>query len=308
MDRWYCPPHRGEIVTQDLYLERWLLLVKKSAEAAGLKAIVRAVDRRGGRNLALEIELGDQGLELRCFKRRVGARVAAAATASTMLPPARAAIEHVLGEHAGLLEGGLRRFLRRSLQLLAALESGFELARNAAELSRANFPALTRAPAIRTCAAARLARGLPRKWEALPAFAARQGPHTGFLVLVDGRLGDLTRLVAPRKKSRHSTAAEPVDNWSLLGGILDASDLLVTGVELATGPWVQSTRATETAGEAVDSALVGIEAVNGAVEGSAAAAEATDVAVQVIAESGSSCLSDAACAGLDCGGLDCIPF
>jgi len=224
-----------------------------------MKASVRALDKKGGRHLALELELGNEALELRAFKRRLGARLAAAGTSASMLPAVRSALERLLGEHPRLLEGGLRRFLKRAIQLVSALEAGFEGASKAAELARASLAPVRSTPQARACAAVRLARGFPRRFEAIPGFARRNG-RADFAALVDGSLVTLTALVLPRRK---------------LAGKEDWGDVAVSG-------------GLESAGVVADIAA--------------------NAALEAAAEAGGSCLSDAACAGIDCGGLDCIPF
>jgi hypothetical protein len=117
-----------------LYVERWLLTVKAALVAAGLAARVRAVDRKGGKLLALEVRQGPSALELRYRKRRLGPRIVAATNSLEILAPVRRVFEKVLAEHPKLLENGFRRFLRRSIQVIQGLES--ELSKDAARLSR----------------------------------------------------------------------------------------------------------------------------------------------------------------------------
>jgi hypothetical protein len=295
-----------------LYLERWLLALKAAAVRAGLEAHVRALDYKGGRRLALEVRQPGAALELRYRKRRTGARILAAATSAAIVGRVRELHSRLLAEHPGLLENGFRRFLRRSLGLLAALESA--LARDV-DLPRRLDQALREvkeASGARPAALVRRQPGLRRRYEVLAAAAFVRGPATRFVAVIDSRFVDLSELLVGKPAPRPEAArgkGPASGTWDDLPTLADAGIELLS---LATS-WVPDASSAGEAGSSVPAEAIG-EAGGAAVEGITEAGgavaeglmETGGAAAEVLATTGS-CLSDAACAGIDCGGLDCIP-
>jgi hypothetical protein len=335
------------LITLDarLYFERWLLSLKAAATAAGLEAHVRALDFKGGKQLAFEVRKGNDALEICYRKRRTGAYMIAAATGAEIVGRVRDVHKRELAEHRKLLENGFRRFLARSIRMLEALESA--LYRDAQLLSRSStvlrdVPGAGRATPSALVRRRRTAAG---RHEILPAAAVVQGANIRFAGVVDRRLVDLCELLPTKKTAGPATrtsrlkpaapnAAEgltPLDAGTEL--LLVAADVLdpVLTRRLESTPLVadQATAAPDLAAEAIaspadmgadalaDAGSVIAEAVTvagaagaesfGIAESAVEVVSNAGTAVQALAETGSA-LSDAACAGIDCGGLDCIPF
>jgi hypothetical protein len=316
-------------VYQKLYLERWLLLLKSEAVGRGLDAHLRALDYKGGKWLAFAVgERGGKGggrVEFRYRKRLTGPALAAAATDADSAERVRGIHEAVLNNHRGLLENGLRRFLRRSIRLLQALSDAFRsdaglAARLDAGLREIDV-ALRQAKGgpieARPAAAARRAG---RGYEILPAacLLTRKGPR--LIAIQAGRPVELAALV-PRPAERSSraqkdAAAEP--SWTLdLAGDMGIEALGEWGTELfgAGSERAPAVTGADLAGAVGDMDVGAIADLDGAAEAGAGlaegAAEAAGTAAEVVATSGSA-LADASCSGVDCGavdcgGIDCIP-
>jgi hypothetical protein len=335
------------LITLDakLYFERWLLSIKVAATAAGLEAHVRALDFKGGQRLALEVRKASEALEFCYRKRRTGPHMVAAATGAEIVGRVRDVHQRVLAEHRKLLENGFRRFLRRSIRLLEALESA--LYRDVQLLPRAltalrDLPGAARA---RPAAVVRRRRTPAGRYEILPAAAVEQGSVIRFAGLLDGRLVDLCELLPQRKTARPipQTSRQRADTTRAKGeGITplevgselllvaaDALDpVLMRPMESAPLPSDHVTAAPDlaeavaTGGESGAEALAGAgdvmaEAVTAAGAAGAESLGMAEAAVEVVSNAGTaaealaetgSALSDAACAGIDCGGLDCIPL
>lgn len=207
-----------------LYLERWLLELKAAATAADLEAHVRAFDGKGGRLLSLELRLGDEALELRYWKRRTGARRVAAATGPGIVARAREVHRSVEKQHRRVLENGFRRFLRRSIRMLEALESAFLREPDLLARFRESLIAAKASSATRPAAVARRSRRAPGGYELLPAAAVTRAAHIWFAPLLEGRFVDLSSLVRPPKKKR--------EGWDW--GFVDPLDAALDGIELVT--------------------------------------------------------------------------
>jgi hypothetical protein len=332
-------------VYQKLYLERWLLLLKNETVARGLDAHLRALDYKGGKWLAFAVgERSGRGhgwrVEFRYRKRLTGPAMAAAATDADSAERVRGIHEAVLDNHRGLLENGLRRFLRRSIRLLQALSDAFRsdaglAARLEAGLREIDF-ALRQAKGgpmeARPAAAARRAG---RGYEMLPAacLSTRKGPR--LIAIQAGRPLELAALVPrPAKRSsrvQQDAADEP--SWTLdLAGDMGIETLGEWGTELlgagegrapalpGADPAGADLAGADLAGADLAGAVGDVEVgaladLGGAAEAGAGlaegAAEAAGTAAEAIATSGSA-LADASCSGVDCGavdcgGIDCIP-
>ncbi|MCI0460034.1 MAG: hypothetical protein L0Z62_24035 [Gemmataceae bacterium] len=318
-----------------LYVERWLLILKAAAQSAGLQAHVRALDFKGGRWLAFEVRKGDAALELRFRKRRTGARRLVVATGAEIVGRVREVHARLLAEHRGLLENGLRRFLRRSLALLEALESAFLRDVDLPSRLQAALHEVKEASGARPAALARR-RALPRRYEILPAAAFSQASATRFFGVSERRLVDLADLLMGKKERallRQRPKAEASADFEVVPEGIELLFLAVPPVpSLPLGPGGASPAVVpdmlpevpadagglpaegvlEVGGAAAE-AVAGVADVTGEALTSAGGAAAevvgasTGAAVEAVAQAGS-CLSDAACAGFDCGGLDCLPF
>ncbi|MCI0377742.1 MAG: hypothetical protein L0215_09060 [Gemmataceae bacterium] len=277
---------------KNLHLERWLLLLKKEAVAAGLEARVRALDRKGGRWLALAVRQsphpqplsqrarGDNALEIRYYKRLVGPAMVAAATGPEIVGRVREAHERLLKYHRRVLENGLRRFLRRSIGLLQALETALLQDRELLKNADAALRRVPDAPVnLRPAAAARKKRGLGQGFEILPAAGLP------FFGIRDGLLVDLS-LLAPlsKKQSAQHAQHQPWGDWVGEAGV----ELVEAGIG------------------AVDPGAAAADTAASAAAGLADVAQVAGSAVDVVAQGGSAC-ADASAGGIDCGGFDCVP-
>jgi hypothetical protein len=326
-----------------LYLERWLLTLKVAAGAAGLEAHVRALDFKGGERLALEVRKANEAIEIRYRKRRTGPQIVAAATGAEIVGRLREVHKRVLAEHRKLLENGLRRFLRKSIRMLEALESS--LYRDAEFLPRTAtvLRDVSGAAAARPAALVRRRRTAAGRYEIQPAAAIGQADQLRFVGFRDGRLVDLDEFMPKRKSAKDGTAAlqarsrssttneaiTPLDaGTELLLVAADAIDSVVprrTEIgPIAAGEPIASTEvATETTASSLEAIeLTGAgeimaEAMPAAGEIAAESVSAAGAAVEVVTSAGTasealaetgSALADAACAGVDCGGIDCIPL
>jgi hypothetical protein len=285
---------------KNLHVERWLLTLKTATAEAGLEAHVRALDFKGGKFLAFEVSQGDEALELRYEKRWAGAGQVAVATGAAITAQVRQVHERLLGQRRRLLQNGLRRFLRHSIGLLAALESAL---RNDAELPR-RFEAALRElggfSGARLAAVVRRRPGLFLKYEVLPALAIKEGTAIRFAGLSRGQLVDVSSLI----KTQPSTPEEgrsPSQNTGFRTVQVAPELAVAAGVELV------ATTAVAAAGVAAAAAAVppapGQTTPAGAAQGQAA-----------VVSDKRSALSDAACPGdclssinfgpSDCGALD----
>ncbi|MCI0642357.1 MAG: hypothetical protein L0Y72_20755 [Gemmataceae bacterium] len=265
-----------------LYLERWLLLLKQEAADAGLEARVRALDRKGGQWLAFAVRQGSEALEIRYYKRLVGPALAAAATGAEIVGRVREVHAQVHRKHRRLLENGLRRFLLRSIALLQALESALLGDRELLKKAEAALQQAPKAPPnLRPAAAARKQRGLRKGFEILPAAGLP------FFVIRDSRLVDLSLFVPLSKKQSEEQVQQarhlPWGEWVGEAGV----ELISAGSGAAD------------AGAAV--AETGAAVGAGMLE----AAQVAGAAVDVVGQGGSACAD--ASAGIDCGGIDCVP-
>jgi hypothetical protein len=269
-------------VDRKLYLERWLLTLKTAAEGAGLDGHVRALDFKGGNFLAFEVHRGDEALELRYEKRWTGAGQVAVATEPGLTARVRQVHEQLLGQHRRLLENGLRRSLRRSIGLLAALESAL---RNDAELPRRYEAALREVGGLagaRFAAVVRRRPGLFLKYEVLPAVALREGNALRFAGLSRGQLVDISGLIKT-ESPRADQGSTPSGNTGFRTVVVAPELAAAGGVELI--------------GEKKPPPKGRAKAQTGH------AAGGTDAVVFL---EGASCLADATCASIDCGGVpDC---
>jgi len=338
-----------------LYVERWLLALQAGAMAAGLEAHVRALDYKAGRRLAFQVRKGNESLEIRYQKRRTGTRMLAAATNAEIVGRVREVHLSVLSEHRRLMENGFRRFLRKSIRMLEALES--TLYRDAGLMHRT----LTMLREISGTAGAKPAAVVRRRqtaggrYEIMPAAALSSGIAVRLLSVLDGRLVDLDELMAKKKLVKSTKGGRQQDStsssqtgWSDIADI--GRELVLVAGELAdlpvnraspampaapvapsanVGPAELATDGGATAEGVMDAGGImaehvaeaggaTAEAVSGvgasAIEaagsvGSAAIEAAGNVgaaATEILSQTGS-VLSDASCAGIDCGGFDCIP-
>jgi len=279
--------YRGKsYVDKKLYVERWLLMVKDALAAASLDAHVRALDFKGGKFLALEVHQGDEALEMRYQKRWTGAGQVAVATGATITAQVRQVHEQLLRQHRRLLENGLRRFLRRSIGLLAAMQAAF---RDDAELPRRYETALRELGGLagaRMAAVVRRRPGLFLKYEVLPAVALKEGSAIRFAGLSRGQLVDVTGLIKT-EASKPEEGREPGQTTGFRT-IQTASQLPPKeGVELL----------------APGAAAVGAAAMlpPGAGPGNEGGADQT---AQVVSGK-SSALADASCPNVACASGDC---
>jgi hypothetical protein len=272
-------------VDRQLYVERWLLSVKAAAIAAGLAAHVRALDFKGGKFLAFEVRQENEALEIRYLKRWTGAGMVAAATGAAITQRVREVFQQQLKAHARLLQSGLRRFLRRSIHLLTALESAFL---PDSDLPRRVDAALREVGGVsgaRPAAVVRKRPGVLVKYEVLPAVAFREGPAIHFAGLSRGKLVDLSDLIKttpPKEEDRPPPGQETGFRTVLIPPALAAA----VGVELlAQAPQAPPAAASAGGGSGGPNALD-------------AAGDVADVASHAACA-----LSDASCPG-DCGGCD----
>jgi hypothetical protein len=329
-----------------LYLERWLLTLKVAAGAAGLEAHVRALDFKGGERLALDARKANEAIEIRYRKRRTGPYMLAAATSAEIVGRLREVHKRVLAEHRKLLENGFRRFLRRSIGMLEALESSLyrdaEFLQRTATMLREVSGAATARPA----ALVRRRRTAAGRYEVLPVAAVAQAGNIHLLGLRERRLIDLDEFMPKRKSARQAEpyrpgahdnrnagaeGIDPLDAGSEL--FLVAADVLDTvmtrrteaGLVTAadtTPPTDMSAESIANVGSIEADGLTGAgeilaEAMPAAGEMAAESVSAAGAAVEVLSSAGTatealaetgSAVADAACAGVDCGGLDCIPL
>jgi hypothetical protein len=332
-------------VDAKLYLERWLLTLKVAAGAAGLEAHVRALDFKGGVRLAIEVRKANEGVEIRYRKRRTGQHMVAAATGAEVVGRLREVHKRVLAEHRKLLENGFRRFLRRSIGFLEALESA--LYRDAEFLQRtATLLRDVTGAGARPAALVRRRRTAAGRYEILPAAAIVQATGIRFLGQRDRWLVDLDEFMPKRNSARKAAQGRPgVQDKRSAGGegidVLDAgSELVLVAADaldtvmarrMETGPIAaaEPTASTDLAAESIGNAtsleaceLTGAgeilaEAMPATGEIAAQSVSVAGAAVEVLSSAGTatealaetgSAVADAACAGVDCGGLDCIPL
>jgi hypothetical protein len=279
-------------MSQKLYVERWLLLLKEHAVQSGLDAQVRALDRKGGKWLALALSQGSERVEFRYYKRVAGAAMAAAATGAASAARARAVHRQVLDGHRGLLENGLRRFLSRSMRLLETLERAF---RDDVDLPRRLEAALAQIePTLReqrlearpAAAARKPKRFAPM--EILPAACLHGAGRQHIFAVRDGQLVDLAALVPLRRQPKDQPGEKESFTWWTLQQVADpgAGALVEGGLELVTSSG-------------------GAEALQAGATALGNLAQVGASAVEVAAES--SACADASLGGLDCGAIDCAP-
>jgi hypothetical protein len=187
-------------VDHKLHVERWLLLLKTAATSAGFEVHVRALDFKGGNFLAFSVLQGSEALEVRYRKGWTGTGMVAAATGSAITAGVRQVHERLLQEHVGVLENGLRRFLRRSIDLLTALEFALK---QETDLPRRYEAALREVGGVvgaRFAAVVRRRPGLRVKYEVLPAVAISQQGLGRFEGLSRGQLVDLSHLIKKEQR------------------------------------------------------------------------------------------------------------
>lgn len=303
-----------------LYVERWLLELKAAAAQAGLAAHVRALDFKGGQWLAFDVQRGDEVLGLRYRKRRTGARMVAASTGAQIVARVRDVHVRLLREHRGLLENGLRRFLRRSIRLLEALESAWLLEDDLPQRLQTAIRQVKQAAPLRPAALVRSRRGTRTGYEVLPAALRSDASGTKFAAILEGRLVPLSDLFPDKAKANATQRSPETDSRP---GIVDVAEIGLDGIELlafGVGVAVESLSAPAASaaslGDVDPSAPVeaiaeaGSSAVEGLAETAGAAAEGLAAVGGTAAEAISSaggCLPDAACGAIDCGGIDCVP-
>jgi hypothetical protein len=277
-------------VDKKLYVERWLLLIKTAAVGAGLEARVRALDFKGGQHLALEVSRGNDALEVRYQKRWTGAGQVAVATGAALTAEVRQVHARVLGEHRRLLQNGLRRFLRRSIGLLAALESAL---RHDAELPRRYEAGLREVGGLsgaRLAAVVRKRPGLLVKYEVLPAVALREGSVTRFAGLSRGRLVDVSELIKTQP-AKAQEGREPGQNTGFRTVTVAPELAAAAGVEL-----VAPGASDEPSGASGPRPSPRLERPAKTVGGGQTAVVVADAA---------SAFADAACLAVECGNVDC---
>lgn len=185
-----------------LYLERWLLQVKRSANEARLEAHVRALDRKGGNLLLLEVALGQEMAAICHRKRPVGPRLAVATMSIERITRLRGVYRSQVSQHAGLFENGLRRYLKQTLALLESVES--RRLSDADSMRTAKF-VVSRFPKLkgtRPAIAARRERMAPHRTTVYHAAWVRRSPRGRFVVVVEERLLELPHIVARRSQQR----------------------------------------------------------------------------------------------------------
>jgi hypothetical protein len=201
--------------------------------------------------------------------------------------------EHLLQQHVRLLENGFRRFLRRSIDLVKALEAAFG---PESDLPRRYETALREMGGLsgaRMAAVVRKRPGVLVKFEVLPAVALSEGDAVHFAGLSHGRLIDLSDLIKPESAAK--LTPPPAGAETGFRTVVMPADVPARpqGVELVAPP----------ADNTVAAAVTADALVEGAAE---------------IVEAGACLLSDASCPGdcgidasaidfgnVDCGGVDC---
>jgi hypothetical protein len=271
------------MVDRKLYVERWLLTLKSAAVSAGLQAHVRALDFKGGEFLALEVRQENEALEIRYQKRWTGAGMVAAATGAGITTRVRQVHEQQLQQHARLLQNGLRRFLRRSISLLAALEAAFL---HDAELPRRTEAALREVGGLSGAIPAAVVRRRPGvfvKYEALPGVALREGPAIHFAGMSHGKLVDLSDLIKTRPPAEEEKR-EPGQDTGFRTVLVPPGLAAAAGVEL----------------------LAAHQAPPAAAGGGGPTVDAVDVGdvAEAVGDAATCALADASCPGADCGLLD----
>lgn len=299
-----------------LYVERWLLAVKDACTQEGLPAHVRALDHKGGQRLTLVIRQGDEAVEFCYRKRLAGVRMLAAATSPAFAARVKEVYARLLREHRRLLQNGYRRFLKRSIRLLGEIESAppGSLASEVPEAKGAS-PGLL----------ARRLRGLPARYEVLPAAAFLTPTSARFVGVVEKKLIELIDLI-PGEDGPSAPQANVTPAASSAGGVELVSALALPAAgAAAVAAGAAAAGLPPVADEAQAAAAAAVPSVvpppaGGVGDGVAAIAEGLANVVdgaEVVAAAGS-CLSDAACSapdcsgvdlsGLDCGGIDCGGF
>jgi hypothetical protein len=275
-------------VDRNLHIERWLLSLKSQASAAGVEARVRALDFKGGSFLAFEVTHDGEVLEIRYRKGWAHTTRVVAATGPALAVTVRQVHEQLLQQHVRLLENGFRRFLRRSIDLLKALEAAFGPESDLPRRYEAALREMGGLSGARMAAVVRKRPGMLVKFEVLPAVALSEGGTVHFAGLSHGRLVDLSDLIKPDSAAKQ--APRPAGTETGFRTVVMPADVPVKpqGVEL-----VAPNRSNGIAAAVTADALV-----EGAAE---------------IVEAGACLFSDAACPGdcgidasaIDCGSVDC---
>ena len=312
-----------------LYVERWLLAVKDACTAIALPAHVRALDHKGGQRLSLVLRHGDEAAEFCYRKRLTGVRMLVAVTTPGFATRIQDIFTRLRNEHRRLLENGYRRFLKRSIRLLGEIESAF--ANDAALQSKlAAVRTIPDAKDARPAILARRLRGLPARYEILPAAGFFTPTSARFMGVVERKLVELIDLIPGEQKVPTPPSASnsvtndsapsssgPVELVSLAvpaavaaGAVAAGAPGLIEEVKAAAAGAVPPPAIVPPPGGGGDGALAIIEGIANTVDLGA-------VAVEGVANAGS-CLGDAACSapdcsgvdmsGLDCGGVDCGGF
>jgi hypothetical protein len=300
-----------------LYLERWLLSIKMACLEVNLPAVVRALDFKGGSFVALELRQSNEALEIDYRKHLTGARFIVVATSVGLVSRLKAVHADLLRKHRRLLENGYRRFLKRSIRMLTALESAFT---NDPGLMQRLQTAQSDVPEARNATPAALVRrvrGVKVQFEILPAAAVFTPTSVDFVAIVEKKLIEPWTLIPGEDKQVAPPPTSPSPT-----NVTTAVPTRPSGVELVAAPAIAAgaigtgvllSEAERAAQAAMPPPAVGPgigEVVGGVLEGVATSADA----VEVVATS-ASCLGDAACSapdcsgidlsGIDCGGIDC---
>ena len=300
-------------MAKSLNLERRLLDVKNQATASGLNAQVRALDFKGGDWLALKFVHNSKVVELRYRKGPTQARILVAGSDADLARRVRDLHLSLMRQHDKVLENGYRRMLSRAARMLEEFESrmlkdqevlnrGLEFIRTE-ELGAAYQPAL----------AIRSQGRRERNYDVIPAVVIPVDPVPEMAAIgSDGKLFDLSDLLRSQREERKDVKPSGSRNWNLVEGIADVGQV---GVELISDVVASfafssipgnAAKAAEQISEAATSGAAEITAET-APQAFEAIADAGGSAAEVVVQS-SSCLGDAACAGADCGGIDCMPF
>jgi hypothetical protein len=229
-------------------------------------------------------------VEIRYQKRWTGAGQAAVATNAALTAEVRQVHERVLGEHRRLLENGLRRFLRRSIGLLAALESAL---RHDAELPRRYDAALREVGGLsgaRFAAVVRRRPGLFTKYEVLPAVAFREGAFIRFAGLSRGQLVDVSELIKTQP-TKGKEGGEPGQNTGFRTVTVAPELAAAAGVELVGAD--EADQPSGAAGPARPPRPERPARTGGAGE-----------RTEVVADAASA-FANAACLAVECGNVDC---
>jgi hypothetical protein len=327
-----------QLIDKRLYLERWLLRLKRMLLEDGLEAHVHALDRKGGVRLALRVHTPEgaepRAAELRFRKGWRGEVVLAAANSPELVRRLVAVTERFVTEHRGFTRGGARRFARRVARMLTALAGALgdagAIAQTAAQLAdipgaEGALPALyvQRLPGWRWrvvsgAAGARFEevleapRGLGRLRQ-LVGRARVDETVVRFAALGGGRLISLQEQIEREQERTVVAQRATVDEDSIGAFMLEAGvELVFTGGAFLA----DAVGAGEAAGAAAETAGAAAEAVGASAEGAGAAGEAAAGLGDVIVDAGAgaveavtgagSCLGDAACVSVDCGALDCL--